>query len=114
MNWLKKDAEQRANNLAWLKRQDQALGLMEQDQLVSLKNQRNSLHNMFEDNINVESQYKWNQQMQLAQLHLQQEIYGATLGAHQPYANQGSGFNNGGGGGGYGGYGGGRSQRWGY
>jgi hypothetical protein len=104
MGWLKKDAEQRANNLAWLKRQDQALGLLEQDQLISIKNQRNSMHNMFEDNINVESQFKWNQQMQLAQLHLQQEMYGSTVGSHQPYANQNYG---------YFGYGGGRNGRFG-
>jgi len=115
MEWLKKDAEQRANNVAWLERQDQALGTLEQDQLASVKNQRNAMHNMFEDGLNVESQFKWNQQMQLAQLHLQQATYGATIGAHQPYANQGYIFN----GdydnyGGYRGYGGGYNQRWGY
>ncbi len=110
MDWLKKDADQRANNLAWLKRQDTEIAMVEQDQDMSFKNQRNALHNMFEDNQKIESQWKWNQQMQLANLHQQQENNGSLYGAHQPYANSGlngtAGFN----GLGYGGYGG----RWGW
>jgi hypothetical protein len=84
MDWLKKDAAQRANNLAWLKRQDSEIAMAEQDQDVSFKNQRNSLHNMFEDNLNVQSQYKWNQQMQLANLHLAQNRQGAVSWGRPP------------------------------
>lgn len=104
MNWLKKDAEQRANNLAWLKRQDQAIASVEQDQQLSLANQRNALHNIYEDNLAVQSQYKWNQQMQLAALHQYQEINGVMYNSHQPYANYGyGGYGTGGFGYGFGG-----------
>ena len=37
MSWLKKDAEQRANNQAWLKRLDDTIAYLEQDQLLSVK-----------------------------------------------------------------------------
>lgn len=118
IDWLKKDAEQRANNRAWLKRQDQALAYLEQDQFVSLKNQRNSLHNLMEDGIAVQDQFKWNQQMQLAQLHIQQNQQGAfnyripgQTGLNNGYAGYGFG-GYGYGGYGYGGYGYGR--RWGF
>jgi hypothetical protein len=123
MDWLKKNAEQRANTQAWLKRQDQALAYVEQDQMVSLKNQRNALHNMMEDNLAVQSQLRWNQNMALSQLHLMQNQAGAVSWGRPPQdglANSvGAGFTgNGiggfgsGAGGGYGG--GGYGRRWGY
>lgn len=116
IDWLKKDAEQRANNRAWLKRQDQALAFLEQDQFVSLKNQRNGLHNLMEDNIAVRDQLKWNQHMQLAELHLQQNRQGAVSWGRPPQDGLGNamgGYGGGGyGGGGYGG--GGYGRRWGY
>jgi hypothetical protein len=109
VDWLKKDAEQRANNHAWLNRQDQSLAYLEQDQMVSVKNQRNALHNMYEDAITVEDQYKWNKQMQLARLHLQQNREGAVSWGRPPQ----DGLSNLRGVG-YGGYGYGFGRRWGY
>ncbi len=108
MDWLKKDADQRANNLAWLKRQNTEIAMVEQDQDVAFKNQRNSLHNMFEDSLNIESQWKWNQQMQLANLHQLQENNGAIYGSHQPFANAGLNGNA------VNGFGGGIGGRWGW
>jgi len=108
MDWLKKDAEQRANNIAWLKRQNTEIAMVEQDQDISFKNQRNSLHNMFEDSLNIESQWKWNQQMQLANLHQLQANNGAIYGSHQPFANAGLNGNA------VNGFGGGVGGRWGW
>lgn len=122
IDWLKKDAEQRANNQAWLKRQDQALAYLEQDQMVSVKNQRNALHNMMEDNLAVQTQLRWNQNMALSQLHLMQNQAGAVSWGRPPQdglANSlGAGFNGNGiggfGGGVFGGNGGNYGRRWGY
>ncbi len=106
MDWLKKDAKQRANNLAWLKRQDQAIASLEQDQMLSVQGQRNALHNIYEDNLAIQSQYKWNQNMQIAKLHQYQSQMGAVSWGRPP----GDGRNYGGYGGGYGG----NFNRWGY
>ncbi len=119
MDWLKKDAEQRANNQSWLQRQDQALAYVEQDQTISLKNQRNALHNLMEDNLAVQSQLAWNHNMALSQLHLQQNQAGAVSWGRPPQdglANAyGAGFNGNGIGGFGGGFGGGNyGRRWGY
>jgi hypothetical protein len=119
IDWLKKNAEERANNQSWLKRQDQALAYVEQDQIISVKNQRNALHNLMEDNLAVQSQLRWNQNMALSQLHLEQNQAGAVSWGRPPQdglANaRGAGFEgNGIGGFGGGGGGGNFGRRWGY
>jgi hypothetical protein len=121
IDWLKKDAEQRANNKSWLQRQDQALAYLEQGQMVSYKNQGNALHNLMEDNLAIQSELKWRQNMAISQLHLQQNQAGAVSWGRPPQdglANaRGAGFDgNGIGGFGGGGFGGGGNfgRRWGY